>query len=183
MKTIIISMPKAGTYLCSNLLVELGIVQSYMHLNANSFQKYRANRIEEAKKDPGLFTRKIKFKDSIGYVKDGHFAVSHVGYNTHRHTLLEGFKKIILIRNPAEIRESFNRWNEHTGRKMPRLELDEILKWTIQPDTYTLSFNDMINKNTDKINGLQTYLFGEVRFDSDSCMTRAIQSPSMTKMR
>ena len=40
MKTIIISQPKSGTYLCSNVLKNLGINQTYLHVAENKSQQY-----------------------------------------------------------------------------------------------------------------------------------------------
>jgi hypothetical protein len=183
MKTLIISLPKAGTYLCSNLLVEFGIEQSYMHFNPNNFQKYKADKMEEARTNPLKFTRKLKFKDAITYLRDDTFAVSHLPFDSQRQTLLQDTKKILLLRDKKEIMESFERWNAATGRNTPPLRLAEIELWSKQNDVYVLSFNDMINKNIGKIDGLQRYLFGEIKYDSLQCITSALDSPSMTKMR
>lgn len=183
MKTLIISLPKAGTYLCSNLLVEFGIEQSYMHFNPNNFQKYKADKMDEARTNPGKFTRKLKFKDAITYLRDGSFAVSHLPFDSQRQTLLQDTKKILLLRDREEILESYERWNAATGRVTPPLRLNEIELWGKQDDVYVLTFNQMINKNIGMIDGLQYYLFGEIKYDSLQCLQNALDAPSMTKMR
>ena len=183
MKTLIISLPKAGTYLCSNLLVEFGIEQSYMHFNPNNFQKYKADQMDEARTNPGKFTRKLKFKDAFTYLRDGSFAVSHLPFDSQRQTLLQDTKKILLLRDREEILESYERWNAATGRKTPPLRLNEIELWAKQDDVYVLTFNQMINKHTGMIDGLQYYLFGEIKYDSLQCLQNALDAPSMTKMR
>lgn len=182
MKTLIISMPKSGTYLCSNLLVEFGINQTYLHLNPRTYQKYNSD-IEQARQYPEKYTHKETFEKSLNLFGDNEFAVTHIPYTDKRNKITQNLKRILLVREKSEIMDSYRRWNSNTGRSMPTLRLDEIRKWEKQTNMFVLSFDDMINKNVKKIDGLQLYLFDEVKFNSLKCMEKAINSPSMTKMR
>jgi hypothetical protein len=184
MKTLIISMPKAGTYLCSNLLVEFKIKQTFLHLNSGNYQQYSANNLREAKKNPKKFTHNKRFRESIKLFGDNEFAVTHVPYSAENGRITRDMKRILLTRNENEIKQSYQRWNKNTGRRMPpNIRYDQIRKWTTEKNIFVLSFNDMINKNVEAIDGLQLYLFNEIKFNSEECIQRALNMPSMTKMR
>ncbi len=182
MKTLIISMPKSGTYLCSNLLLEFGIRQTLLHLNPGTYQQYTSD-INDTRKNPQKYTHQLKFEKSIELFGDNEFAVTHVSYNKKRAQLLKNTKKILLVRDEKEIVESYQRWNEKTGRPMPALNLGDIKRWEQETNIFKLSFNDMINKNVEQIDRLQNYLFNSIKFDSLMCIKNAIELPSMTKMR
>lgn len=184
MKTLIISMPKAGTYLCSNLLVEFKIKQSFLHLNSKNYQKYNPDKLEEARKKPQKFTHSKKFSESINLFGDNEFAVTHIPYSKDNDQITKTMKRILLVRNKNEIIQSYERWNKKTGRQPQRhIKYDNIEKWKTQDNIFVLSFDDMININVNAIDNLQIYLFNQIKFDSKNCMQRALDMPSMTKMR
>jgi hypothetical protein len=50
MKAIVISQPKAGTYLLGDLLRQFGMIHTFMHTGSDSVFKYPVDNPEESRK-------------------------------------------------------------------------------------------------------------------------------------
>jgi len=185
---LVISQPKAGTYLCANILVELGFVFNGLHIGKKTYQRYDLNNLQDSRLNPEKYTRKSKLLHTLNKLKKDEIALSHLPYkNKIRHDIKD-FKKIYLYRDYNERLNSWNRWIEKTGRKdiFPNSmtkEYSELMNnWTNEPNTFTLSFDDMRNKNFDKINQLQNFFFEKIKFDSKFIIHRSLKNPSLTKI-
>ena len=70
MKTIIISQPKAGTYLLSEVLKNCGLAQSYLHLGLKSYTRYHPDRILEGNHHPEKFRTMAALDKSVSLAAD-----------------------------------------------------------------------------------------------------------------
>lgn len=183
MKTLIISQPKSGTYLLANILENMGLMSTWMHINAGSYDQYDPTRLAEGRKNPEKFRTPASLEESVARINDYEFAMMHLAFSKKTAETLYDFKKIILSRDPKEAAESWNRWNQESGRGKPqKVSIPASVKnWIGRHNTFDLTFDDMINKNVQKIDDLQTWLYKEIRFDSLEVIERALASDSLTK--
>ena len=184
MKCFIISQPKAGTYLCSNLLVELGLIQTGMHCkDSGLYQKYDLNDPDAVRKTKQYTHRLSSFNDVLETIPDNAFAVGHLGYNIKLVNSLKSFKKILVIRPYDDFEDAATRFKQDLNRNVRTSEkkYNLIKEWEKENDVFVINFYDMLNKNTKKINQLQKYLFNEVKYKSKTVISNALLAKSLTK--
>jgi hypothetical protein len=119
-RVMVVSMPKAGTYLMARLLDRLGFIDTELHLGEAVLTDYRGLPLEE-KRGAGFRDRVIRLPItmSAGLVTTGQFAVGHLPHTpTVRHALA-GFRTIVLIRNPYDAIVSRLRFRLESGREPP----------------------------------------------------------------
>jgi hypothetical protein len=171
MKALIVSQPKSGTYLCANILQNLGLTFTYMHLGIDTYDKYDPNNLENGRKDPRKYRQRLHITEAQKLIGDNEFAVTHSAAQVNT-PLFDEFKKIVLYRNKSEAADSYNLWIKESGRPWPRRTIIQQIDETI-PNSFSLAFDDMVNKNIDAINDLQKYLFGAIVFDSLSVIEKS----------
>lgn len=186
MKYFIISQPKAGTYLCSNLLVELGLQQTGMHCKGTGkFQKYNLQDPNAVNKVKEYTHFANNFQEVVDSIPENAFAVGHISPTNRRIKSLECFKKILVIRPYEDYKDSAERfsidYNRNLGQKNKKEQYKIINEWKNQKDVFTINFYDMINKNLNKINELQYFLFGKIVTDSNQAINNALKKDSLTK--
>jgi len=115
-KAIILSIPKAGTYLISKLLTLLGMEFTNLHLSPNSLTDYRFTSIIEGGKNPEKLTINMKLWNALNFIEEGQFAVGHLRHTANMKLLLKQFKKIFLYRNLREVFVSHMRFVCDTER-------------------------------------------------------------------
>lgn len=106
-KTLIISIPKAGTYFFSEVLKNLGLHQTWLHLNVDHYEDYTNADFDTAQKKPTDFTCNVKLADALNSIKPGDFAVGHLPAGNRylgkggvvRSRLLEDFSVFFLVRD------------------------------------------------------------------------------------
>ena len=191
MKTIIISQPKAGTYLCANLLKEFGLQMSGYHFSRNNYQKYDLDNLEHCRNNPSFYTVKEKFSRSIHFIEENQFGVGHLEYRAGWENLLQNlnFKKIVLTRDIESCRRSWEEWATYTGRSTksdPQTGIKkrkQIEKWIGTDNTFHMTFDDMKTKNIEKLDELQYFLFDEIKISSLQAILNALDSDSKTKIK
>ena len=184
MKTIIISQPKSGTYLCSNLLVELGLSSVGLHLtDSKYYYQYDLNSQDCMNED--IF-RNYKHTgksliDNLSLILPNHFAVGHIPFRQEYVKSFEKYKLIYLHREAKDIESSWGRFNQERGRygRYTEASFNKIAMW--KHHAHNISFNDMVSTNTVAIDALQLYLFNEIVCDSLVVMQKALAKPSLTK--
>lgn len=189
-KIIILSQPKAGTYLCANLLQELGFGFDGYHLARKKYHKYPPPTdplFKMALKDPKHVEYKIRLKESIKSIAEGSFAVSHLIYNPTTESLLQGFHKICITRPENEIFDSLKRWEKATGRPPANMiptvaRIHGVAKWIGRANVFHITYNDMKNCNVDKIDQLQQFLGLTNPMHSKQLCDRALKRDSKTKI-
>ena len=103
MRVMIISQPKAGTYLCANILKELGLKFAGFHIGEPKYDRYpelNHPRYKEVLKNPKLAETKCPMEESVKLVRDGHFGVGHFLYNEEAESILQPLS-LIHISEPT----------------------------------------------------------------------------------
>jgi predicted MPP superfamily phosphohydrolase len=178
MKYIILSEPKAGTYLCANLMNEFGIKFEGYHLNKNRYQIRNNNNL--------LKEENIPFLQSIDLINENTVAVTHMHALPDVVSKLKSFKKIVLTRDYNERLDSWRRWKKMKPDAIPKKLVSyqtawNNYNWLNERDIFHLEFNDLINNKKEKIDQLQSFLFNDIKFDSINCINNAKKHNSLTK--
>lgn len=191
MKAFVISQPKAGTYLCANLLVNFNMVPTNMHVKNNKYRVYQVGSSLPkfaTKKELKNYIKAVtyyenSFGDIVDLIPDNGFAVGHLPCEGKYINALKDVKKILLTRPYDEHQESIKRFKEemHGDTSVNKDGYFGMLEWRNQPDVFELQFSDMIKPRLAQIRKLQNYLFGEVKYDEEQAIQRALGSPSPTK--
>jgi hypothetical protein len=178
MKYFIISQPKAGTYLLSNILENMGISPSKLHFDPNLIRKF--NTLEDYEKINASLKSGVK-----KILKDEEFAVGHIPYSERDEDALLKTKKILITRNTGKIKDSAKRYLKETGIDVGDIikykNLKNIKDWKGKEDVFYITFEDLMKKDTRKIDKLQIFLFNEIKFDSLEILEKALNQNSLTK--
>lgn len=113
-RVVVCSLPKAGTYLCGELLKQLGLQPTNVHLSAESFTDYRFASTQVARQHPESLQRQLPLTQAMAYVLPGQFAVGHLDPSCR--DALGDAKIIFVYRNVRDGAVSFLRWLESSGR-------------------------------------------------------------------
>ncbi len=202
-KVFVVSQPKAGTYLMANILMELGYDTGHIdtyhgikHISRGKVEIYPlpgCEGFEEARKNTDKYRLMMGMSGSIRTMNKGEFAVGHVLPQVGRAPyILRNHKKILLTRKSKHIEESLHRWDSFSGRspsnKKDVLELAKrMLLWNNNEyhhagGLFALTFDDMKNFNTEKIDQLQKFLGIVDLYDSNSLLEKALTKDSITKI-
>lgn len=183
---IILSQPKSGTYLASEILAQMGLHQTYMHLSPDVYSQYDPENILDGRHNPDKYMVRKPLMESTKLVEPNSFCVGHLDCNTLTKNCLDNFFKIVLTRNENERKESWERFYNGTIRKQTNFEQgrrkgNNVFKWTSDPDTFVIDFQDMIGKHTRVFDRLQHALFGKIKFDSNMILEKSLQAETLTK--
>lgn len=185
-RILVVSQPKAGTYLCGNILEELGFNHTYIHISESKHEKYDPNNMQANRDTPQKFTHKSQPKNSIKLIGPGSFGMTHIQRNKQIDNTVKDYKIIFLERPFADAKKSWDRFANNTKRpaknpKMNKKYFDNLNNWKKLPNTHTLTFDQMIGDDTSAIDGLQQWLWGEIRHDSKTVLANAKSKDSLTK--
>jgi hypothetical protein len=186
MKYLIISKPKSGTHLLMSLFANFNIINSNIRIDTNylSDSGFRYLSYTDHIKMYNV-AQYEEFPDTFNKIPDGHFAHGHIEYTAQNSEYFKDFKKVLLVRDHHEIRESRKRQNDVFNIKNDLLDLSDeslnnIEKWE-NSQIFKIEFNDLINKRVEKIDALQEYLFGKVQYDSLDSIELALLQPNLMK--
>ena len=186
MKVAIVSQPKAGTYLCGNLLQCLGLEFAMIHAREHNYTKVHKKKEYQLK-----YLRKQKVKspldETVKLVDQNQYFVSHLECNEYTKNVLRPFKKILLLRDLESCVKSWEKWARVVNKSNETEMLDpdfrnNVKKWENQEGVFTMSFYDMKNKNHKVIDRLQHFLFDCVTVDSTLALHNALEMDSLTKV-
>lgn len=113
---IVTSLPKAGTYLLGEFLLQLGYRHSFMHLFEDSADHYDASDLERGRKFPLEYKRAQMLEDSLKELDAQSFAVGHLIPNAYVLAQLRRCNVVFLKRNLKDCIVSYLRFNCSTGR-------------------------------------------------------------------
>tara|TARA_A100001015_G_scaffold305632_1_gene398645 strand:+ start:1126 stop:1767 length:642 start_codon:yes stop_codon:yes gene_type:complete len=199
----IISQPKAGTYLLANILLQLGYqggsidtFEGIKHCDRGKVEiyPYPGTRLfNDARIHPEKYRLYMGFQRTVDTIYKGEFGVGHVLPKFSAYPIRE-FKKIFISRPLDEIEQSLIRWDKFSGRSPSNIKdvLDrakEMLKWNNYGDSFEIqkifkiTFDDIKNKNIQKINALQKYLDIDPIHDSQRLCDIALSKDSITKVK
>ncbi len=172
----IVSQPKAGTFLCVNLLIELGLEFIYRDYKShNNYTLFDKNNVSiESLPAP----RHIVSYNALDDIKDNQFGVCHLGPTP----LLDSFLKILVTRDEDQRIESGKRYRRYI-EGYRHIRNHGAVKWRGLNDVFEITFDDMIGENLSKIDNLQHFLFDELKFDSSHAIKEAKRKPSYTKSK
>lgn len=169
-RVMVLSMPKAGTYLMAEVLRLVGLEPSHLHLNDSSYDDYSKLTLDEGRAHPELARIAMGPLDALKKIQPGQFAVGHLGYSQVLELALQEFRIIFLCRDPRTALVSFVRFLVDSGRAESRdvswrsiedqklrlqrfLEMDgdvhlhryrELLPWASHPAVFHLKFEDLV---------------------------------------
>jgi glycosyltransferase involved in cell wall biosynthesis len=98
-RVIVVSIPKAGTYLLAEILKTLGLEDSGIHVNRNDLSDYRFATIKEAREEYLKYSVNVPLKNSINLIAHGQFVVGHLPYEPDILAMLRDFKVIFVKRD------------------------------------------------------------------------------------
>jgi hypothetical protein len=81
-RVLVISMPKAGTYLLAAYLKKLGLVDTGIHINDDGFSDYRGKTISEVVSRYREFRTFCSLSTVTDLMHEGQFAVGHISCNS-----------------------------------------------------------------------------------------------------
>lgn len=178
MKYFIISTPKSGTYLVANILKNLDIKSSNLHIWPEVVSIY--NEEEDYFKH-----EYINFEQSCNIINEEEFAVGHIYFNEKNKNILSNFKKILIIRDHRELWQSAERFilekDKDVTESLKKEYLYMIEAWKSENDVFVLDYKDLIEKNINKIDDLQKFIFNKIKKDSEWLITKSLDDPSLTK--
>src|SRR4051794_2983441 len=117
-KVILLTMPKAGTYLLASMLENLGLVDLEVHLSESLLSDYRGLSVEEKIARARLVNRDIPLHVAARMIQLGQFAVGHIACTPQSRNVLSSFVRILCIR---ELRHALA---SHMRFELKRIEAD-----------------------------------------------------------
>ena len=207
MRAMIISQPKAGTYLCAEILKQVGMKPTNWHLFRNRYTDYSGVGLEDARAKPGGLTKRRKLCEAAAEIDQAHFAVGHIGYAKSVAETLEPFRKILLTRELRQALESLCRFKYATGRfrknaswhtfNAPRLRLARFLResgpeylakfygpvamWHGQPGTLTIPYTALRSPET--VQEIADHIERPIGHDgAEAALQAALEADTITKM-
>ena len=194
MKVWILAQPKAGMHLCANLLEQFGLNNSRYLFFADKYVTRRANQWANTRAS-WQATEQIPYAGQnhlekiFKLMKNNSFACSHMFPNNKQFVqFVRHYPKIYISRPIDEIRASAERFMNETepefGEKFNKItdeQLEYCNQWLKEPNLFHITFDDLVNKNTDKLDKLQEFLFQQVKYNSDEAIQTALDRPSPTK--
>lgn len=182
MKYIIISQPKAGTFLLANLYKEFGLLQDNYKLLLEtqilSWTDHNWHNFEDRDNVD------VPFSYAVNTIKDNEFAMTHAEPSKQNKEVLSQFKKVLITRDYEDVLDSFSRFqNEKNvlhGVELPEERINTMLEWKTE-DVFHLTFNQLLEKNIEQIDSLQNYLFGKIVCNSNVAITNALNNASPTR--
>lgn len=115
-RVILVTNPKAGTYLLSEIVRRLGFEQTYLHLAMNRVIAYDPARMQEGRSTPTRFEINCPLHESVRLVRHGQFAASHLACNTESVSALAGALVVFATREIRSSIVSLMRFHSATGR-------------------------------------------------------------------
>lgn len=147
MKTFAITIPKAGTYLMRELLEQIGLKGSYLHISERGTNDYSKVTLEHGRKNPHVCFKKMTLEESLNNIPENSFAVGHLGYSPHTANLLSTFNVILLKRDFKETILSRMLFLLQTGRGNRQKES----KFWVNEQNHQTQFLKYIKTNGDNL--------------------------------
>ena len=113
---IVVSLPKAGTYLVAELLKALGCRWTGMHLADHGYSDYRGADVLEARHHPDRFARRAELIQALMRIRPGEFAVGHLPCRPDVLQATVHFKRLYVTRDLRCALISYMRFMQTTGR-------------------------------------------------------------------
>ncbi len=206
-RCVILSVPKAGTYLTAKIFEALGFVDLELHISSEYLADYRWMSLEE-KREYNLSTIKnIPINQVVKMIAPGQFVVGHIPCSDQTTDLLEPFKRVFLKRNlrdgivsymrfclKKEVDDTDQEWKNARGKKaqlegflQTRLASDflnmskQVVSWSNVDDTLTVAFEKLLESPLVEVRRIADYCGIEIESDSlENIVQRAFDAPNTT---
>ena len=164
----ILSIPKAGTYLLSEIARNFGWHQTYWNVREDSMEDYSAGSMEDRRFNPEQFRREQGIVESAFFLPPRSFFVGHIECSEAARVALRSFRKVLAVRElPAALisRLRWERWHKRHEKfahiwdlKTDAAQMEEFLRrecfaalfhirdiipWLDEPDVTVVRFEDM----------------------------------------
>jgi len=172
-RVVLVTIPKAGTYLFSEAVRRLGFEQTHLHLAPDRVVAYDPARLDEGRAHPERFQVDCRIEQSTRLVRHGQFAASHLPCNERTIAALDGCRVVFAVRELRSALASRARFDTETGRVEPRgsltdhlahhapAQLDAMraqLEWLARPGVLTVRFEDLLARNPTVIGAMRAHL-------------------------
>jgi len=126
-KVVVLSIPKAGTYLLARLLQMVGYEDTEVHLSSKFFADYRWKTLEQKREYSLRVFVNMEASDVTKMIRTGQFVVGHLPCNAEMKETFSRLKKIFAYR---DLRDAIVSHMRFCARKnIPGLE-----SWSALPD-------------------------------------------------
>lgn len=115
-RTIVLTIPKSGTYLIGAYLKKIGLIDTGVHLDDVGFTDYRDRSIQEMVESYRDFRKIYSLDRAVRLLRPGQFAVGHIGFNEKTVGDLRGTHVIFVSRELRSALISMMRWLSRPGR-------------------------------------------------------------------
>jgi hypothetical protein len=115
-RTIVLTIPKSGTYLVSAYLKQVGLTDTGIHLDDLGFTDYRDRPISEMISNYREFRKIYPLDRAVKMLRDGQFAVGHIGFTEKSIYDLSNINIIFVSRELRLSLISMMRWLSRPGR-------------------------------------------------------------------
>lgn len=116
-RTFVCSLPKAGTYLVSELLRRLGSEPVGVHVSPDSSSDYRFASRREAREEYAQFTRQVPIERLLTLISRGQHAVGHLHRTPRVVAALADFRVVFVYRDLRDAAVSWMRFHADTRRE------------------------------------------------------------------
>lgn len=119
-KVFVNSIPKAGTYLVSEILRRAGLHQTLWHVAETAYDDYTRVGRADGRRTPERARTQQPMAETLARIETGQFAVGHLSHKIASVGALKGFQIIFLSRDLRECLVSYVRFMMETGRAAVR---------------------------------------------------------------
>jgi hypothetical protein len=209
-RVLVVSLPKAGTYLVAEVLKALGYRSTGMHLAETAYSDYNGAELDEARRNPGRFARSEPLSQSLLRIAAGEFAVGHLACKRDIVEQTASFKRIYLTRDLRTALVSYMRFLTTTGRSNARemswyavsepkarvveflrtsapIFLDRLYKdlagWSQVPGVRRLHFEDLMHERETAPRAVESIadFLGQPSCDARRILNSSLASDTITK--
>jgi hypothetical protein len=113
---VLCTVPKAGTYLISELLAQLGLAATRLHLSANELTDYRFATRRSARDEWTHYIRPVHVERAAPLIRPGQFAVGHIPCGPRFVKALHACRVLYAYRDLRDACVSFMRFLADTER-------------------------------------------------------------------
>lgn len=131
----IITVPKAGTYLMSEVAKLCGWHQTYWHVREDSFEDYSAGEMADRRHRPQQFRQAQPLSEVVPQVPSHAFFVGHIPCNPDTVQTLAACRKILLVRELRAALVSRMRFERRLRRSS---HFDAV--WTVEGDKSQMTY-------------------------------------------
>lgn len=127
--SIVLSIPKSGTYQIAALLRLGGLVDSEVHLGEGGFSDYRDRSLDQKRREYLQFGFAMPLSVACGMVGPGQFTVGHLPCSDAVRPALRGFNRLFALRDLRDVLVSLMRFMAAHARGGPTTQ-----EWQGLPD-------------------------------------------------